>query len=313
MKYRVILFFTVLSLNVFSQNNNVYNLLYYKLSGYLYSHQNDSCKIILNKIQQSNYSVYPRHLKVFVKSALIADDTIMTEKYLNDLISKTELDTSGFFDNVDYSKIKGYFWWNNFVEDYDSLRLYYYQNFDFKYSIELQQMLSLDKYSRTRFPDSLLKYYCPAEDIDKKNYKKLMQLYAKKGFPCYSSVGYKALKANYLLLMHSTTYEKQFFYIDSVLTRQLDLNNFEPWMYANIIDRYYRNIKGYQIYGSFIEKDKFRNNVSGNIIDIKDLDTRRYSIGLNSFRSFAKDVNIGKLPLGYVEEDIFEFIFNTSK
>ena len=147
--------------------------------------------------------------------------------------------------------------------------------------------------------------------VDEFNFNQLKKLIQTKGFPKYSEVGDKAYKAIYILLMHSTTYSKaNFRYVDSLLSDQISKNNFEPWMYANIIDRYYRAIDGCQVYGSFIEHNEYGKNVAGNIIDIKNLDIKRFELGIYSFYDFAKDVNIVELPKGYKKQYILNFYFD---
>ena len=310
MKLYIFIFSILISLNSFSQKSNLYHLLSYKIGGYYYNKQYDSCKVILNEIEEVGYIIHPHHLKLFVKSAIMIDDTLKVKKYLEMLVSKTNNDTSFIAKEPEFRKIRNYSWWNSFVKEYDSLKLYYYNNFDLEYSIKLRNMLYLDQYLRTKYPDSLIKNYNISLYIDNDNFLNIKHIIQQKGFPKYSEVGYKGIKAVYLILMHSTTYsESRFHYIDSLLKSELAKNNFLPWMYANIIDRYYRNKEGYQIYGSFIEKDNMRNNTYGKIINIKELDKRRYDLGLYSFYNFAQDVKIKTFPKEYHKLDLLNYYY----
>ena len=69
--------------------------------------------------------------------------------------------------------------------------------------------------------------------------------------------------------------------------------------YANIIDRYYRFTHGYQLYGTFIERNDNNEKFPSKIIDVQHLDKRRIEIGLPPYFEYAEFMKFTKLPQDY--------------
>ena len=97
--------------------------------------------IILNEME--TFDFYPRHLKTIVSSCIMANDTNRTVKYLYELMRTTEYDTNFIVNNKQFVKISRWHFWRQFIKEYKNLKLQYYNNIDFDYSIQLQKMLYL--------------------------------------------------------------------------------------------------------------------------------------------------------------------------
>ena len=303
MKHLILFLSLLLSITLYSQNHKSYFYLSSKHWQYYNQGKTDSILQIVKTIE-NNYHLFPPDIPVFLKTCLLNDDVDITQKMVIELLTKTDFDTSKFAHDAIFQKIYSLPFWNQINESYDSLRNVYYKNLNVKMICQLNAMRELDQYGRLNYPDSLISVYHLPKEIDTYNFIKLKKLIEEKGFPPYSAVGKSGFKSIYIVLMHNSTYGNNLNYIDSVMKQQMIIGNWEPWRYANIIDRYYHFMKGYQVYGTFITKNNKGERTCGKITDVQNLDKRRKEIGLSPFMEYAKYMKIKDIPGKYTKNFI---------
>ena len=297
-KSLIVLLSLLISVFSYTQEKvNYFNLASLHWNLYEQGKMEESLHIL--KIIDTNFTIFPPNLPIFLKTSLLNTDKEMVKKLLLELLTRTDFDTSKFAKDSIFRKIYSMPAWKNMKRKFDSLRNIYYRNLDIELISELNAMLRLDQYGRLHYPDTLLSIYPLTEEIDKYNFEKLKRLIDNKGFPQYSKVGKRGFKAIYIVLMHNSTYQGNLSYIDSLMRQQMYIGNWESWRYANIIDRYYFIMKGYQIYGTFINRNDAGEKVCGKIKEIKNLDKRRKEIGLSSFIKYANSMKIKGIPEEY--------------
>jgi hypothetical protein len=294
----LILLLTIISLKGFSTKPNLYHLVAGEVYKHHYHRDYDSLKIVFAELK-SFTTVFPTDLEKFTEVSITLNDTAMALHFFRELLTKTNTDTSVLRKNIGIEPIKTYPQFKEIEQNYATIKLEYYRNFDFDVSAKILGMYANDRFVRLNIPEMEQRGNI-METLDKENFSQVREIIEKQGFPTISTIGQEAFNGLYIMLMHASTLSfENFQYVDSLLQQQMLVFKIELWRYANIIDRYKHFNNEPQIYGNFSVHDSTGKRTSGTILNPENLDIRRYEIGMGSFLDWSKALKIQALPNDY--------------
>jgi hypothetical protein len=117
--------------------------------------------------------------------------------------------------------------------------------------------------------------------IDGVNNMRIKKIISDFSYPTQKLIGKRAMDSFYILAQHQD--------FDLELQKEcLRHCDFQPEYMAHLTDRVLVNSEKKQIYGTQFHRDKKMNLVPRPIEDIKNLDKRRKSVGLDSFKDYQE-------------------------
>jgi hypothetical protein len=193
------------------------------------------------------------------------------------------------------------------LSEYKSLRKRYFINIDFDLYCEIEKLLEKDQMLRN--PDIYRAIKNLSEKsldsvignletfVDNDNGSKFFDIIKKSGLLTFKTVG-RAESSVHILILHLTidgqNDSNEIQLLEPLFLEAIKKGELAPYRYCVWKDRIALWIKKEkQIYGTFNKFDEFNP-----IEDIKNIDKRRKSIGLEPLRDYAKKQNL-KLPSGY--------------
>ena len=265
----------------------------------------DSASSVLNRMMEK-YELFPRNLKVYINVAAKGNDKNAIHKLLVELARSTDISIEEYKELVSSLSNNNFTVHDSILNTFEKNKMIFYKRLDIDKIIDLKGVLTKDQYLRKNLHKNFQKCIESTKEFDEENMEELLKI-TNNSIPNYREIGKLGFKAIYIVLMHYSSYDSTHFsFVDSLLINNVRIGKIESWRYANIVDRFHYFNYNYQIYGTFTEPNSDGSRTPKKIINISELDDRRYLLGLGDYDSFAKSFNIDKLPEGYKKKD-FEY------
>lgn len=302
-----VLVLSTIIINTKANPPTFHTILKSQLKKYHFLGDYDSCRYVY-KEYLNNKTYYTTDIEQLIEISVFMQDTVNAINLFKELLMKTGNDTAILSQKPQINILKTYPQYKQIEQEYESMKLYYYKNFNLDISQQILEMYVKDRFIRTELADSCVSVIM--EKIDNKNFNTIKGIVTDFGFPTLSQIGVEAWKGLYILLLHSSTLSEQNFqYVDSLMRKQVDLYILEPWRYANMVDRFFHFNGIPQKYGTCVIFNNDMSKTCGDIFEPENLDRRRYEIGLPPFASYAKAMNFQKIPDTYKYIDPLQYYF----
>lgn len=186
--------------------------------------------------------------------------------------------------------------------NYQDLRTKFLHSINIDFFIALKELLVKDNLSRKIYTNYDDQGNCMNNEIFETNMLELRVLFDKYGFEGYKQVGSMGVMHVNIILLHGkngVNDSLEIEYFKPILKELILEGNYAPDLYAYWLDGYNWSVKQKnQIYGTIniINENGVRELTQ--IDDIKNVDSRRYELGLESLADFAFKMGI-ELPLDY--------------